>query len=227
MARKKQKKASKPKQTPNSYISSGKARLLPLGDCFINANWKEAGLANIVISRKHVTGNITYGVFLVDLLWKGVVDSDVRFNAPEEEIKELFGSEIELVPIDYNKAHNIIYGAEAFAADFDIKAHPDFALSRMILEEDDERIPIIDIEFGKDGKPFIIIRHLRIRSMTKTMMIITMTKTSMSKMSMMKMSMSKSNLRMTMSRMETRKIEMRIPRQTKRAPSTISGDMKS
>jgi hypothetical protein len=158
MAKKKQKKASKPTQTPNSYISSGKARLLPLGDCYITANWMEAGLATIYIPRKHITGNITYGVFLVDIFWKGVVDTDVQFNVPEEESKVLFDSEIDWVPIDYNKAHNIIYGAEAFAADFDIKAHPDFALTRMILEEDDDSIPIIDIEFGKDGKPFKIIR---------------------------------------------------------------------
>jgi hypothetical protein len=158
MARKKQKKSNNSKQTPNSYISSGKARLLPIGNCFINAQWKEAGLANIIVSRKHVTGNITYGVYLVDVLWKGVVDTDVRFNVPAEDLNELFGHEVQLIPVDYNEAHNIIYGAEAFAADFDIKAHRDFELSRMILEEDDDRVPIIDIEFGKDGKPFKIIR---------------------------------------------------------------------
>jgi hypothetical protein len=158
MARKKPKKSSNSKQTPNSYISSGKARLLPFGDCYINPHWREVGLANIIVSRKHITGNITYGVFLVDLFWKGVADTNVQFNVPADDLIELFGAEVKLIPIDYNTAHNIIYGAESFAADFDIKAHRDFELSQMILEEDDDRIPIIDIEFGKDGKPFKIIR---------------------------------------------------------------------
>jgi hypothetical protein len=106
----------------------------------------------------HITGNTAYGVCHVDLFWKDVADTSVQFNVPADDLIELFGAEVKLIPIDYNTAHNIIYGAESFAADFDIKAHRDFELSQMILEEDDDRIPIIDIEFGKDGKPFKIIR---------------------------------------------------------------------
>jgi len=42
-----------------------KVRSLPLAECIINENWEELGLANVIISRQHKSGNYTFGVYLV------------------------------------------------------------------------------------------------------------------------------------------------------------------
>jgi tetratricopeptide (TPR) repeat protein len=55
-------------------------------------------------------------------------------------------------------AHNIIYGAVEFALENDIEPDDSFILTEMILEEDDERIPLIDIEFGHNGVPLLVDR---------------------------------------------------------------------
>jgi hypothetical protein len=47
---------------PKKYIQR-KARTLKLGKCYINSNWKEVDMANIVVTRRHTDGHYTYGFF--------------------------------------------------------------------------------------------------------------------------------------------------------------------
>ena len=46
-------------------------------------------MANIIIARKHSNDNLTFGIYLVDLLCLGVKDSFYGFNIPEQEYREL------------------------------------------------------------------------------------------------------------------------------------------
>jgi len=58
---------------------------------------------------------------------------------------------------DYSSANDDdADAANAFAEDNDFKPCKDFELTKNILEEDDEKIELIEYEFGKDGKPFVI-----------------------------------------------------------------------
>lgn len=109
--------------------------------------------------RKHVNGNITLGVYLVDLLCLGVKDTWYMFNTPEEEVDERFDmAHGYLTETDYTTAHNIIYAGHDFAADFEIAPHKDFGFTRYILEEDDDRIPLVEIPVGdEEGKPVLIV----------------------------------------------------------------------
>ncbi|MDQ0637559.1 hypothetical protein QF042_001124 [Pedobacter sp. W3I1] len=138
-------------QKPENFIKT-RARELQLGKCYISFDWEETGLANTLVSRKHTNGNFTLGIYLIDLKCLGVKDTTFKFNVSEAELEDcvdyIQGDEIE-----YNKLHNIIYGAEAFANDCGFKPHKDWAITQFILEEDDDRIPLIDIEFGDDGVP--------------------------------------------------------------------------
>ncbi|MDE5553840.1 MAG: DUF1186 family protein [Muribaculaceae bacterium] len=61
------------------------------------------------------------------------------------------------VEIPYEEAHNIIYGAISFAEDAGIEPHKNFEIGQYILEEDTEDIPLIDYEFGRDGKYFLVV----------------------------------------------------------------------
>ncbi len=151
------KKQDQQQLSPQQYIRT-RARKLPIGNCYINSEWKESGMANIIVTRKHTNGNYTFGFYLVDLFAFGTKDTFYNFNVGEDVIKDLLarGQDQDIIQIDYTLAHNIIYGANAFAEDHDFKLHRDFNLTQYILEEDNEDIDLIEIEFGKDGELLII-----------------------------------------------------------------------
>ncbi len=150
-----------PKQlSPENYIRT-KARTLPIYKCYVNDEWNKSGMANIIILRRHTTGNFTFGVYLVDLLALGTKDTFCNFNQPQTVLSTILGR-ANFIEIDYNLAHNIIYGANEYAEEHGFKIHKNFTnLTQYILEPDDEKIPLIDVEFGKNGKPLVIINGFR------------------------------------------------------------------
>lgn len=151
------KQKSSQHDSPEKYIRT-RARTLPIYKCFINSDWKESGVAAIIIGRRHNTGNITVAIFLTDLFARGVKDTFFKFNISEDEFLELAkrATETNSIEVEYPLVHNIIYGANEFAEAHGFRIHRDFSLTQYILEEDSEEIEYIDIEFGKDGKPLVI-----------------------------------------------------------------------
>ena len=158
----KKKTAAKPQQqmSPKNYILTGRARKLPIKECWISPDWKDTGLCTIIVAREHSNGNVTFGVYLLDTYCLGLKNTNSIFSKPVfeyEDIREsLFSQHGDKVEIDYALAHNIIYGAVAYADDLGFKPQKDWVVSQMILEEDTEDIELIEVEFGKDGKPFFL-----------------------------------------------------------------------
>lgn len=159
MAKKKKGKVVNLYQSPEKFIKT-RARQLPIYECLITEIWEDTGMANIIIARKHSNDNLTFGIYLVDLLCLGVKDSFYGFNIPEQEYREMIEKyipeDIDIVKCDYVLAHNIIYGAIEFAEEYGFYPHKDFAVSKYILEKDDENIELMDIEFGEDGVPCVV-----------------------------------------------------------------------
>ncbi len=152
------KKQQQPRFSPKHYILS-RARKLPMDACYINENWKESGMASILVIRKHSNQNYTIGIYLVDIFALGTKDTFFNFNVSSsafEEMLERMRSE-NMQKAEYPLVHNIIYGANAFAEENGFKVHKDFKVTQYILEADDEAIPLIEIEFGRNGEPFLII----------------------------------------------------------------------
>lgn len=152
------KKETAPKLTPENYIRQ-KAKSLPIYECYVNKGWDKSQMATIIVSRVHTTGNITMTSYLVDLLCLGVKDSFYKFNIPEYEFRDILTSpsfeHLELSEIPYVLAHNIIYGAVSFAEDYGFA--PDKVFSSItvhMLEEDTDEVELIELDFGKNGKPF-------------------------------------------------------------------------
>lgn len=142
--------------SPENYIRT-KARTLPINECRVTARWREEGIASIFITRKHTNGNLTLCVYLVDLFCLGVKDSFYRFNISQREYEEVIGNPgfIDPITISYALAHNIIYAGLEYAEDFGFKPHKNFtSVTRFMLEEDTDDVEFIEIECGKDGKPF-------------------------------------------------------------------------
>ena len=142
--------------TPEAQIKM-RARNLPIDKCYINEEWEENQMANVVVTRKHVNGNITYGFYLVDLLLLGVKDCFYAFNESPVELREKIEYE-EFVECDYVLAHNIIYEGIAFAEDYGFAPAKDFTKTGIyILEEDSDAIPELDIPLGKSGCPVVLV----------------------------------------------------------------------
>ena len=151
------KKQVQKQQTPENYVRS-RARGLAIDACYINDHWKESGMASILVARKHSNGNYTIGIYLVDLFALGTKDTFYRFNIEPAELDKMVDgmSSEQMMRSEYALIHNIIYGANAFAKDNGFKVHKDFAITQFILDEDTEDIELIEIEFGREGKPFLM-----------------------------------------------------------------------
>lgn len=159
MAQKKKKKGKVIQMlSPESYIKQ-KARSLPIFECVVNSGWKEDGIAHITVARKHNTGNYTVGMYLIDLKCLGVKDAQYFFNISPFEYRDLIDEtkkNIDIEKVDYTLVHNIIYAGIEFAEDYGFRPHKDFTVAEYILEEDSEDIELIEIECGKDNKPFFL-----------------------------------------------------------------------
>ncbi len=146
----------KPSQlSPEKYIKT-QARSLPIAKCMVSEGWQNTGICNVIIARKHKTGNYTVGIYLVDLYCLGLKDTHYQFNVDREDYEYLKEHSGDLEDCEYALAHNIIYGAIEFADDFGFQPHKDFAITQFILEQDDENVELMDIEFGFEGMPFYV-----------------------------------------------------------------------
>jgi len=158
MSKKKEKKVVQ-MLSPENYIRK-RSRTLPIYKCWAMKGWEEIGKTHIIVSRKHVNGNISFCFYLVDLFCLGVKDTFFHFNTDETDLMDRISNEnaeVEFNEISYTLAHNIIFSAIEFAEEYGFQAHKDFArTTKYFLEEDDDKVEYIDIECGKDGKPMYI-----------------------------------------------------------------------
>ena len=127
----------------------------------INLSWREAGLATILLSRKQPDGNILFGVYLVDIFCLGLKNTycNANFALPkyEQEVRDSISRNETLTDCPIPLAHHIIYGAIDYASKLGFRPQRDFRLSRYILEKQSRFEESVEVEFGKDGKPFYIV----------------------------------------------------------------------
>lgn len=164
LLKKRRKEKAKRKERARAEASSSShpkaairhARHYPIHECLLNPNWREMGIASILVARKQTDVSFIFGVYLVDVFCLGVKNAFCNANFPlskYREFRERFVEGNDAHPCTAELAHQIIYGALDYAADLGFQPHEDFALSRCILEERDAVPPNPDLEFGQDGKP--------------------------------------------------------------------------
>lgn len=144
--------------SPENYIKQ-KARTLPIWQCYMSDSIEMYGEGYVIVPRLHTGGNVTVGLYLVDTYCLGVKDTFYRFRCDEKEYLMLLQSirhNMGLKEVSYEEAHNMLYGAIEFAEEAGIKPHKDFAITRYILDEDTDEIPLIEYDYGKDGKHFLV-----------------------------------------------------------------------
>ena len=142
--------------SPENYIRK-KARSLPVYECRVSSEWEEMKMCTVVIARQHVNGNITFCTYVVDLYLLGVKDTLFQFNVSMDLYSEILEKMSARMEIDYELAHNIVLAGVEYAAEFGFKPCKEYeSITKFMLEEDTDDIELIEIECGKDGKPFYV-----------------------------------------------------------------------
>ena len=59
----------------------------------------------------------------------------------------------------YEEAHNWVYGAIAWAEEAGIAPDKSFAITKYMLEEDTDDVPLIEYEFGYNGKHLLMANN--------------------------------------------------------------------
>ncbi len=152
------KKGDSPTSRKDNNLS---LRNLPLDKCYISTNWEEQGLITLVVTRKHLNGHFSCGLFLVDMFCLGVKETIFLFNEYEKyfDLIRVLTEEEGIEECTYTLAHNIIYGAIAYAEDLGFQPSEKFNTTQKILEEDDDRVELMEIKFGLSGKPAIFLEN--------------------------------------------------------------------
>ena len=164
MAKKKQKKNSDSGQqflSDKEFVRQ-RVQALPIGDCYITDSIEKNGEGYVVVSRRHTGGRVSFACYLIDTWCCGVKDSFYRLRLEDYEFKE-FIERIDGISCSYDEVHNWVYGSIAYAEEADIKPDKSFALTRYFLQEDTDDVPLIEFEFGKDGK-HCLVAHSRLEA---------------------------------------------------------------
>lgn len=136
------------------------ARNYPIEGCWIQPDWQEGGLAVIVIARRQPDGDLVFGNYMVDYYCLGLKDTYSNATVPSSRFHDDYLSKVfqtdPPVNISPALAHEIIYGAIEYAAQFDFHPHADFKLSRYVLDPPDRHPRTGQVEFGYEGQPLYI-----------------------------------------------------------------------
>ena len=145
--------------TPKKYIMT-KARKLPFGECLINDNWQEQGMASILVSRQMPSSKLIVGMYNIDVFCLGLKNTLFKFAINDKEMKDIKMEMGERTGsysnIDLNDVHNLIYGSIDYAEELGFEPHNDFRITEYILDPENIDNGIDNITFGKNGKPFYI-----------------------------------------------------------------------
>jgi len=152
---KKYKKCCMQKNEPFFMIQN--ASQYPIEKCFINANWKESGLANILVVRKNIEiDKYLFGMFLVDLYCLGVknvfFNAKLDWNAIQHGIIDYVQEG--MVDMDYEECRGLILGAIDFAKKIGFVPHEDWEKAKEFVEP--QKPYKTKYKFGKNGKPFYV-----------------------------------------------------------------------
>ena len=155
-------KGNKATLSPEEYIKT-RARKLPIHKCLINNDWKDSGIANVVLIRRHPQGTFTIGFYLVYIFCRGIYDSFYHFSIDEYELQDILdhlqnGYIEPIEEIDYVQVHNLVLGAEQYAEELGIKPCKEWNITQYLFDEDTDDIPLIEFEYGKNGRPFLCVK---------------------------------------------------------------------
>lgn len=135
-----------------------KARQVPVSECYVMPDYEQSGVSTVLVARRHKSDKYTVGLYYLDTFCIGLKDSHYFVRIDEDSYDHLLHrlKDVKIREATYEEAHNLVYGAIAFAEEAGIAPHESFALTRYILEEDTDEVPLIEYNYGKNGKHFLV-----------------------------------------------------------------------
>lgn len=125
-------------------------------EAYIEKNWRELGLAHVVVWRTRGNGLADLAIFLVDCWCLGVKDVIHDEGMPLTACEDLVHSQL---PKDFREslhpacAKKLIEGAIAFAERLGFSPHRDYRKGRRVLSGLDASLCPTDYVFGREGRP--------------------------------------------------------------------------
>ncbi len=130
----------------------------PIHECLVPKGIFDAGIGDVVISRRMPYGEIAASVFLVDTYCLGVKDcffTTVSNSEYENRMTHLRQNE-DLERVEPEYALKLIEDAVAYAQGIGFNPHKEYPLVKGIFGSIDPSGCSSEFEFGKDGKPFYV-----------------------------------------------------------------------
>ena len=131
---------------------------LPIyGSWALDVDLKEHGMTNAVIARKVINGNLTFGIFLIDVWGVGLKDCFGDIDVPPRRFeREVLNRhpEMRYRPCDPSYAQRLVWGSVEHAKKYEFRVPKEFQDWRRIVGQPPEDAR--PIEFGKDGELFVV-----------------------------------------------------------------------
>ncbi|NPV53077.1 MAG: hypothetical protein HPY71_06090 [Firmicutes bacterium] len=132
----------------------------PLYGCWVNEDYKEAGMASVIVARRLPNGRLAFAAYLVDILGLGLKDCFGDMNATEEKFRARIldqGDEgLKHVPCSLLLAQQLVWGGMRYAQQNGFRIPWEFSTWQHIVGPLPEKEQIPPDMFGRDGKPLII-----------------------------------------------------------------------
>lgn len=139
-----------------------RSRAFPVFECWISDNWDkdDLGLVEILLSRQQPDGDICFGTYLIDKYCLGLkstfANAGFSLSRYQNDVLGRVFRKLKPVECPLELAHQMIYGAIDYAAQFGFEPDKDFALSQHLLLPRGELAEPYHLTFGRNGKPFFI-----------------------------------------------------------------------
>jgi hypothetical protein len=156
------KQSTKALAQPSAKALIKGARKFPFMECWISAGWDTegaSGLVTVLIAREQPDGHVLFASYLLDIYCLGLKSTMYNANVPRSEFRQVVDQvfvQMEPESCSPELAHQMVYEAIDYAAQFDFKPHRDFKLAKYILDPPGSLATPHDLTFGKDGKPLFI-----------------------------------------------------------------------
>ena len=158
--KRKKKKGKQPNKLSASKYIVQKGPQLEFHESYVNGNWRDTGMASVLMSKTMPSGNYISGLYLLDTFCLGLKKTLFKFNQTTEEYKQFLDQFIAshgaVQKCDLHFAHDMIYGCVDYADEMGFDPHPDFEITEHLLDPDYITDEIDTIEFGKDGMPYYV-----------------------------------------------------------------------
>ncbi len=134
------------------------ATACPILESLFSDTLEKDGLTTTILSLLLPSGEVAYAGFLIDRYCLGVKDAfgGVRPRGEYQRMIEKTSRNLDVKPIDPADLRWLVEQSVEYARSLGLEPHSDYARCSVIFGDIDPEQASMEVEFGKDGKPFFV-----------------------------------------------------------------------